>query len=383
MLVVMFVFLTVDSNAFAQKFLKNYAVPLPDIKFFPQAEFEAATELHEGMPGGDVALSYKFRLPVGWESMGDSGAVGRYQISNKVLGEILRFYGPPVIDTRSYFSLQAINLEYKLTAQQWLLQFLLSNGYTIQGINEIDENRAEALYVKVEDSVTYVIRAVAQINGKRIVVAQYFMPADNWDDEKQMQAQVISTFSLTHPIVEPVEEMRKYHFLDIAQFQYPASWEIKYSPLTNIERMHFDLLNVASELEAEKNNKKTLNGRIQVDIASYEAVSSVEDELDALKSSLSKIGLVIGEKIDAPVNLKFADGVRFVNSSVYNAVDSDSNMLRYEYWITTVEAGDYYYFINLVTPSRDEEFFVWARNTETYKIILELFLPLEEGLVYR
>ncbi len=367
---------------YAQQLLKSYAQALPDIPFMPDKEFNAATILYEDVPAGDEALSYRFRLPKEWKRPEDS-ALTSYQISNKILGEIVRFYGPPVIDNRSFFSLQAINLEYQLTAQQWLLQFLLSNGFTIQGIKEYDKKRAEALFVKVIDSTTYVIRAIAQMNGKRVVMAQYFMPADNWEAEKQMQAQVMRTFDLTYPIKESVEEMTKFHFLDIAEFQYPVSWEFRAGPVKSADRLSFELLNIQSEQKINWKNYKTLNGRIQVDILSYDTADSIEGEIDNLKRGLSKVNLAVGDKFESFDDFKFNNEVNPGPVDVYKAMDNQNSMLNYEYWVVPLEAGDYYYLVSLITPSRDDDFFIWARNTQAYALILSLIRPLDEGLIYR
>lgn len=366
----------------AQQLLKSYAQALPDIPLMPDKDFNTKTVLYEDVPAGDEALSYRFRLPQDWKRPEDS-ALTSYQISNKILGEIVRFYGPPVIDNRSYFSLQAINLEYQLTAQQWMLQYLLSNGFTIQGIKEHDKKRAEALYVKVIDSTTFVIRAIAQMNGKRVVMAQYFMPSSNWEAEKQMQAQVMKTFELTYPIKESVEEMTKFHFLDIAEFQYPVSWEFRAGPVKNADRLNFELLNIQSEQKINWKNYKTLDGRIQVDILSYDTADSIEGEIDNLKRGLSKVNLAVGDKFESFDDFKFNNEVSAGPVEVYKAMDNQNSMLNYEYWIVPLEAGDYYYLVSLVTPSRDDDFFIWARNTEAYALILSLIRPLDEGLIYR
>lgn len=368
--------------ALAQKFIENYAPKMPDIALKPAAEFDASTTLYEDTPGGDQALSYRFRLPKEW-GKSDEVALTNYTLSNKILGELVRFYGPPMLDKRSYFSIQAIKLEYKLSAEEWLLQHLLSNGYTIQGMTTHDENRAEALFVKIDQGETYIIRAVAQINGKRVVLAQYFMPSETWEEEKVQQAQVMQTFKLTHPVQELVEDMNIYHFLDIAEFQYPKSWEFRAPPLRNPDRMNFQLLNVASEKVVQRKKFKTLDGRIQVDIVSYSITESLESEIAKLKEDISKIGLVIGDKFETRKDFKFNEDVTAVPVEIYQAVDTEDNLLNYEYWVTSIEHGDYYYLITLVTPSRDEDFYIWSRNSQTYKLIVELFHPLDEGLIYR
>ncbi len=367
----------------AQEFMIDFKAPMPKIELMPQEEFEKKTALHDVKVAGDEALSYTFRLPKDWKKPNEDPSLQTYSLSNKILNELTRFYGPPVLDTRSYFSVQALNLEFKLAAKDWLLKHLLENGYSIQGLAGYGDDRAEALYVYINNDISYVVRIAAQINGRRIVLAQYYMPTDNWDNEKQMQAQVISTFALTHPVKEAVEEMQIYHFLDISEFRYPVSWEFKSAPLKSADRMSFQLLKVASEKVRYKTKYKTLDGKLQVDIVSYFATESLEKEKKSFMEGLSKIGLIIGDPIETHDDTKFQTGVKPAKTEVFKAMDSDDKLLSYEFWTTVLEAGDYYYFVSLITPSRDADFGVWLRNVQTYKLVIEEFKPLEDSITNR
>ncbi len=280
-------------GADAQEFLKKYAPPMPEMPLPSAEEFESKTILHEEVPGGDVALSCRFRLPKDWGRPDDTAQVS-YVLSNKVFGELLRYYSPPMPDLRSHLAVQAINLEYRSTAHEWLIQYLLSNGYTVQGINIHDDKKAEALYVLVDKGLTYVVRSLAVMNGKRVVFAQYFVPSDLWDDEKVTQAQVINSFALSHPVEEEVEDLQLHHFLDVSEFKYPVSWEFKPQDLKSADRMSFELLRVASEEAREKKIFKTLHGKIQVDIISYFVTESIEVEKERFKQDLTKTGLLVG-----------------------------------------------------------------------------------------
>jgi len=45
-------------------------------------------------------------------------------------------------------------------------------------------------------------------------------------------------------------------------------------------------------------------------------------------------------------------------------------MLKYELWATILKNDDYYYIVTLLAPTREQEFFVWSRASEVYKIVL-------------
>lgn len=373
-------------SAHAQKILKDFQKPLPEHKWdvMPQEVFEAATIRHEEVPLGDEALSYEIRLPEGWEQPQDVG-ISSYTLSDKLLGEIAVFYGPPKMYTRSRFTIEALALEYQLTAEQWFIQHLLRNGYTVQGMEVVNDKRVEALFFVVEKDVTYVVRAVAEINGKRAVLAQYFLPTQYWNDEKIMQSEVTKSFRLLKPDVEDAEDMQAFYILDIAEFLYPSSWELKTEQIRSIDRLEVEIRSSAKKKRIKRRDdwkksraqreqeqdERTLHGRINVQLVSNFVVESLEEEISKLKTKVLGTSLVTGNLIETQDSFIYDDAISFGETNVYEAVDEDNALLEYEIWFTVMGAGDYYYFITLLTPSRDDDFFVWSRNTQTYKFVVE------------
>lgn len=102
-----------------------------------------------------------------------------------------------------------------------------------------------------------------------------------------------------------------------------------------------------------------------------------------IKENLSGLGLVLGDVIEKRDVPKLKPAVNSSKIEVYRAIDNETNSLDYEFFITVLESGDYYYFISMISPSRDQDFFVWARNKHTFNMVLETFQPLDESLVGR
>ncbi len=366
--------LAVSTGAHAQKFLENYKVPMPEIALIPQADFEAATQLYTETPFNDKALTFEMRIGKDWKKQRDV-SLSNAKIGTKILGELVRFYGPPVLDQRSHMTVQALKLDYKLTAEQWFIQYLLANSYTVQGIKTHDDNRVEALYVYVEKDVTYVVRAMVQLNGTRAVMAQYYVPSEIWEAEKQLQAQSIGSFRLLNKVEEVIEPMEKYHFLDISEFSHPVSWEIKSDPLMSIDRLKITLLSVASEEYKQNTKYKLLNGKITLSLVSYHDMTSIADEINKYKAEIKKSGMLIGEFIESKDDFKIRRNMLSIPVEVYECTDTGNEALGYELWFLLMESGDYYYFVTLLTPSRDEDYFMWSRNTQTLRVIAETITP--------
>ncbi len=355
----------------AQEILERFSAPLPVVEELERAAFEEATALHEETPGDDEVISYSVRLPKTWKLATDR--LSNYSISNRLLGEVARYYGPSEFGSRSRFTVEVLALEYQVSAQQWFLQHVLASGYTLQGMKVHNDRKVEAILVKIEKDTTYIVRAVAQINGKRIILAQYSIVDASWPTEQGMQAASVGSFELKTDKVETIEEMLLFQFLDIAEFKYPKTWDLRAPPLRSIDRM---LVKLSSLTKG-----RTLNGQMELHLVSTYISESLDDEIDRFRGELEEKGLLLGKLIEKKEGYEFDEYMEFALVDVYAATDAENKMLDYELWITTMSSGSYYYFLTLLTPSRNSDFFVWSRNTETYKLVVESVAPQEESLV--
>lgn len=367
------------SGAQAQKLLDDFKKPMPELTLMSKEEFLKTTTQYEDVPAGDTSLSYSVRLPNDWTEA-KAGGISNLSLADKIFGEVALFYSPPKMESdRSRFSIQALKLDYQLTAEQWLLQYLLSNGYSIQAFQKINDERAEAIFVLIENDVSFLIRAAALVNGKRIVLAQYFMPIENWEQEKVVQAQTISSFKLANTDQEYVETMAKYQFLDIAEMYYPESWQIRSPPLRSIDFMDARLLNV-SPGEGNDGGELSLDGKIDVQLVSAFAVGSLDEAVEKNKNEFKKNGITLQELMEKPTDFNVGELFEGFSAEVYSATDSKKASQNYEVWMAHMKSGDYYYILSLVTPMRDEDYFTWSRNTQTYRLIIQLMTPQESSV---
>ncbi|MFK7839171.1 MAG: hypothetical protein AB8B83_02475, partial [Bdellovibrionales bacterium] len=80
-------------QAFAQKMLEDFLKPMPEIEDMENEAFKQISTLYKEVPSVDEALAYQVRLPKRWNKQASKSLVG-LSISDRVLGEIDRFYGP-------------------------------------------------------------------------------------------------------------------------------------------------------------------------------------------------------------------------------------------------------------------------------------------------
>lgn len=369
-----------QSQGQGQRLTEQFNKPMPKVDIIPKEEFDKTSNFLEEKFPEDPALNFDINIPKNYTDI-SKGGLGNINVSNKVLGELRKYYGPPSLSERSRLVVEAVGLDFTMTAEQWFIQYLIENGYNLQGLEVYDRNRAEALYVMIDKGVSYAVRSVARINGKRVIFVQHFVPIDRWHDEKVVQASILHSFHITHPVNDFVEEMEEYQFLDLAKFRYPVSWELRALPVRSIDRMRVELNNVA-ELEDDYGKiKSRLDGQIDVELVSIYASETLEEEIDRFRAELSERGMILGEVIENRDDFLLGDRFDFVDTQVFRVTNENSNLQEHELWLTIMSSGEYYYFVTLFTPSRDKDFFKWARNAEAYKLIVSLIEPEDDALM--
>lgn len=352
----------------AQTFDVIALVPMPTIPLLLQSYFESRTDLRNEVPAGDAYLAYNVRLPKEWEKSTDAG-LRNYTLNANVAGEVARYYGPPQGDKRSMFTVKALQLDYEITVRNWFINYILSNGYTLQGFSQPAEDRVDALYVLVEDGQSYVVRALFQLNGRRIVLAEYYVPYDLWHQEKSMQQSCIASFALLNFDKSVIEILDTYNFLDLIEFQYPISWNLRASAIRSIDQMGVTLVN------ASKSGQ--MNGFIDVGVMSSEIIGMKEDEIaDKMSKKMidgikTRTGFDVGNKIEDISDYKFSPGIEKAQVQTFEATGNTERIVNYEIWVALLSEEDYRYYIVMVTPARKDEFFTWARNGKAFQRIVE------------
>lgn len=356
---------------------RTYEAPLPQVEQLSPQDLENQTDLFEQVPGEDQELAFRMRIPKDWEDRsGFADFGGVFALDNRVFLEAARFYsGARINAARSYLSVDMIELDFVQTAKQWFTQYLSQQGYGVEGFTAHSPQRAEALYVILEKGVSYAVRSVVVINGRKLLMLRYFLPVENWEAEQALQNAVIKSFDIQNPSRAGIKDAGVYQFLDIARIQYPTYWDFEAAPIYSIDRMSADILH--TETYGDKFAKKTLNGRIGIDLVSVYALETLEAELADIYVGLSKGGLNLKEPIQQDVFYEFGNHFEFGKVDAYKLADEKGDVLEYEVWVTTMFAGDYYYFVTLLTPGKGGDYQTWLENIQTYKQVLKSIEPLD------
>ena len=343
--------------------LKNIK-PLSPVQFLPLEEFKKNTRVIKDTPYGDDFLSFRVRMPTDWQGSVElaSKKEDAGELSKRILGPLARYQSPPKRHLRSFFTLEALNLTYEIGARNWFINYVLTNGLTLEQVGVENKRQVEAIYVEVRGDITYIVRVKVILNGPRMVVARYFVPQELYEEEYVQQAQVIDSFTLTNREEVGVEKLDIYGFLDQSFFDYPVSWTLSAPHITSIDRMKAMLYHSTV--------KDKLDGQINVYLTNKMTDTTRAKEIALYRDKFQIENYALGGFIESP-NIEYHKDMSFGTTQVYEMTPQVANMFDYELWVSVLEGAEYFYIISLLTPARQEEFYTWARNVEAYKLVVK------------
>ena len=365
------------NKAFGKKdIFERFMKALPEIPPIAEEEFLKQTKLVRKKPYGEEVLEYSLRIPKDWKEREDRSS-SNFILSEKLFLELNTFYGKPTIYGRSRLEIQALNVEGNLTAEQWYLKYILEGGYTTEGFESTGDNMVESLMIVMEKDFSYYLRTVIIINGSKIIMARYYVPVQLMQEQAAMQAQVLGTFKVLNKSERAEMDMKDFRFLDVAEIKYPLNWKIVASPPRSVDRMDVSLIN-AREIKDKYGSTRSLTteGKIDVSLVSSSVNSSLIEEIEAYKKKIESTGMLVGERLELTDEITYGEGIDFAITEAYKGLDSSNSSSEYEFWFSVMVGGNYYYFIMLLTPSRNENFAVWAENTQNYKVMMGKFTPM-------
>ena len=354
----------------AQGIDPNKIKQIPTFTTLTQEQFEAQSDLHTATPSDDKYLAYSIRLPKGWqkasgEKLYDKTSGSQDHLTHHILGRIAKYYAPQTMAISSYIDIEAMSLDFNISARNWFLNYILTNGFSLLGMKEVAPNRLVGLYDRVVNSQSYVVRTMAQINGPRIVLISYSMPEENWEDEKALQEKVIDSFAFLNPEKASAESSRTYVYLDLLRFDYPQSWQLLNPTINATEGMNVRLI--------DSKDKESLDGQIEIRVESTDSDKTLAQQVQDLRNNLRTEGLEIGGLIESPSDYKFHKQVYFNKVEVYDAHGRENEFGAQELWLAIMIEDRYYYIVSMVTPGRNHDFLRWAKNIESFRTIVESF----------
>lgn len=350
--------------------------PLPALsKAFDLAAYAAQTDTVKKEFPDIPNVAFEISLPKSWP---ERIAMGQQY------GEIARYDGPPYGDVRPYFSFKRIAVNRENSAKNELIAYMLRQNYILKSIKETDDRNVEALYVMADAQTgdSFVVRTVMRISGADMLLAEYGLPVSAWDQKRDEQTFAIQSFKFLKDSTDTIEKRLERTYFDQLRFHYPASWFFEGEDAPADNRVSIRL--VSNEGGAE-------SGRIRVGMTSPRSLKDKEDKRDykvdmpallkELKAYYENKGYEVGksaESIMPDLNMKTA----FAVTDVYNLTRRISNYdspdkkqpVTEELWVTVFRGGGNFpktYIVELLTPARTQDIYLWSVNSRAYKIIMK------------
>lgn len=415
---------------------------VPRYSQMSKSEFEASTILYTEVPQGDKYLEYSLRLPQGWQKLGDEGVVDivdtsaqkalddaaeptnphdilslrqekiefdrmkvdeskgkgggikaqkgvdEYSVlqgmtfkegkkikalalNSGLIGPVAKYVGPTNLLARSRVDILAMQLSQGLTVRNWFLSYVLSRHFTLMGMEQISETRVDAEYVFLEKGISYYVRAAAISNGSRVVLVSYVVPEPMWEKERDFQEMSIDSFRFIDPEPNVSVDKDVYGFLDLVKFSYPTAWRLVAPNVYNIETMSAKLI--------YSTDSKSLDGEIDINLISTEMDTTLIKEVEYVRKNLSDRGFEIGKSLEIVGKYSFDKSITFKRIEAYEIKSEEKAYIDYEFWLGIMVEDRYYYIVTMLTPGRKADFYTWARNTETFGMVVQSLMPQVAG----
>ncbi len=366
---------------------KRFEKPMPAMTLLPKEKFEEATRLIEKRPYDNDDLAYSIRIPKDWTE-GDNKVSSTFVLSDKLFLELDSYYGAPTIFGRNRITVEALQMKDNITAEEWYMKYILEGGYTTEGWVVHSKNRVESLMIVMEGDYSYCLRSIVTINGDNVIMIKYYIPLQYFKEKAVMQAMVVSSFEMTYPRKHKINPMHQYRFLDIAELEYPSNWKIYPKPMRDTSKLEASVFkdNESSSIYGSKTDNVSvsdLTGVFNIKIVSLALKNTIIDEIDDYKKRVESKGMLIDKRILEDFKFKYSDKIDFAITEIYKVLDSGSSSNEYELWFSLMVGGNYYYIVSLLTPSRNNNFGVWAENTENYKLMIPRFKLMSGAFLNR
>ncbi len=325
----------------------------------------------------DKGVSFTIYVPKGWEQ---SETVYKESFENRgrnVLAEIARFYGPPIVDKRSFITISTVSPSRDVTAPHWLLNHIITNGYLLVGYRPLEEDVAEALYAGVHRDTSFIVRSKIQRDGERLVLVQYWVPDSFWEREKTLQAAAVRSFEIRDPRpYTAFAQLDSYRYLDYMLFSYPPGWKFGKAYIESPDQFGTNIVNMASSIAGA--------GWVSANIVSRDPTKPADlpEEMKLIDKIVADNDFKVRDMIEEVTTFDLHPFFSYGRVEAFYASPNKDPSVEYEVWVAFSQSLEFYSFFILFTPSRNEDFLSWAVNTrvlehmvETQKPVADIYIP--------
>ena len=331
-----------------------------------EAGFKKNTKMFADIPYNDTTMEYEIYLPSDWEDMSASTEIGddSADLNQKLLGKIGNYQGPIIGPSRPAVSIFAVELQHEITAKDWIENYILNTGAALSAPpNSQSSKSANASYVSFSGLLASDIYTKTLIYGNIAILVQASIPLSQKEGLSFLQHRIVESFKLRTPKEGSIEPSKSFTITDALKFSYPDSWQVAYPDFKDSLRLSMQLQN--------RNAADKIDGVIQFMAVARGPETNIKLEIQRLKDQLaSAYKLNIKEMTSSTAAAVYSRFI-FARQEVYAVGFSKDGPAEKELWLTALGDKDWYIFIYLITPSRANSLYTWARNTRAFDLIMQ------------
>ncbi len=343
-----------------------------------EEEFEKNTEKYNEIPFNHPKYEFSIKIPKSWSAKAIITSRSKRNAFQNSLGkeipyDIAKFKSPPLQTAQINVTIQAIDLEHEISVRNWLHRYVTINQYALTDDIKVSEDKRKArasIIHNVNGASTSTI-IITERNKDIMMILRFDVPARISQYTLPTQQLIAKNFDISFKINEGVEKTKKMLMGDNVKISYPASWTEYRNNLKNFNEMFVELHSYTDTMQADSSRRRSfVNGMIKIHTIKRRKSTSLEKEIKKLTETITQ---ELHINIDKLVSSQKADAYdRFLFSRYEEYETSDKQQARQGRDLHLAILGDeeWYIFAYLYTPDKTNDFYNWARNTESFKQII-------------
>lgn len=336
----------------------------PVYKIHDEETFKQGTKNFHLLPYGDINLEFEISLPSDW-AVEPNPHKSAPDFGKKLIAHVASFSNAPSESVRLHVTVEALQLDHEIDATSWLAQYLFKAGFTPEETTTVDVRRASATYVLARpNGASFQTYIAAQISGNLVVLARFEMPLAYKDYMGFLQKRAIDSFRLTYLQETPIEQHKAFTLVDAVKLNYPESWTVAGSDLTDITKLSMQLHN--------RNAAGVLEGLIRIYAARRSNETDFTTETARTRDFFSKDMNIEFLKLEKSENYKAnSPRFRFGRLEDYRIKFKKGQTQEQEFRLLVLADPDWYIFLTMITPRKDYDLYTWARHNRTFDLITQ------------
>jgi hypothetical protein len=329
---------------------------------FSEKELKERFHLIKDMPYNNPELAYKILIPKGWES--ESIQAESKDLNPNTLKPLGIFKGPEDGGANPFVQIQAVQLLREITAANWLRHYAIATERELLAIKPISDRFADSVMEFSIQGHPFTARVTASIDGDRLFFLFNLALASTYPKYEEIFGVPVVSFNLQKMSGKPsIENRLSYNLNDIIRFTYPESW--KYRAVTEKHPKGREAADLFS-FDPDGN----LCGRMRVKTVDKGFSSGVEEQIEDTLSEYGDGNVIVDDLLES---VEVEIGSDRFDTGVVKAFSGhiEGNEIRQEVWVAVIEDPKYYMVVSLLTPFREQGFYLWAINRRAYDIVLE------------